>query len=179
MNQPSLDGAAIARLGRVGAGLSDRLLEGVGPERFARQPEAAAGGRIACNHPAFIFGHLALYPPRMLEMLGAAPEPAAPEGFEARFAAGIPCRDDPEGRLYPGMDAILGAFRDGYGALLETLPAVPDERLAAGNPHEALRERLGLATVGEACAFMLTGHVQFHLGQLSTWRRAMGLGPVM
>jgi hypothetical protein len=31
-------------------------------------------------------------------------------------------------------------------------------------------------TIGGAVNFLLVGHVQMHLGQVSTWRRVMGLG---
>ena len=43
------------------------------------------------------------------------------------------------------------------------------------NPMEGLRSRC--ATVGEVANFMLVMHTSFHLGQMSTWRRCMGLGP--
>jgi hypothetical protein len=35
-----------------------------------------------------------------------------------------------------------------------------------------------MPTVGAAVNFMLGGHLQMHLGQVSAWRRAMGLGSI-
>jgi len=56
--------------------LGDALLSGVEAPRFARY--AAPGGEIVhANHGAFIYGHLSLYPARLLE---AAPR----EGSAAR-----------------------------------------------------------------------------------------------
>ena len=173
-------GEAIARQGSVTLGVADYMLNGVGSDVFARQPADGRGGRIDCNHPAFVLGHLSLYPPKILSALECELGPAAaPETYAELFAPGVSCRDDPDGRIYPPMDSILAQFRAAHQTLLEILPALGDAQLEAVNPNETMRDRLGLKTVGDACAFVLTGHAQFHLGQLSTWRRAMGLGSAM
>jgi hypothetical protein len=36
-----------------------------------------------------------------------------------------------------------------------------------------------LPTLGAAMMFMCGSHLQMHLGQVSSWRRAMGLGSAM
>ena len=36
----------------------------------------------------------------------------------------------------------------------------------------------GLPTIRDAVAFLLTGHLGVHLGQLSMWRRLLGLPPL-
>jgi hypothetical protein len=43
-------------------------------------------------------------------------------------------------------------------------------------PDESRRERF--PTVGAATNFLLNDHLMFHAGQVSAWRRAVGLGSV-
>ncbi|MGD9690888.1 MAG: DinB family protein [Phycisphaerales bacterium] len=158
---------------------AERVLDGVGPHNCARKPTWGIGGElIDCNHPSFVFGHLALYPARMYTMLGLDPAPvAAPNGFEDLFAAGKECRDDPHGSIYPELGLITSAFFRGMRATLDTVARTSDAEFLKNNPVEKARARF--PTVGSAVNFMLTGHVGVHIGQLSTWRRAMGLPPAI
>jgi hypothetical protein len=41
-----------------------------------------------------------------------------------------------------------------------------------------LRQKAGLPTAREGVAFLLTGHLGVHLGQLSAWRRMIDLAPL-
>jgi len=173
-------GQSIARAGTIAMHLKQMLLDGVAPGSFARQPPDNTGQRVQCNHPAFVVGHLSLYPARALDMLGVEHGPAAiPDGFEQLFSPGAACHDDPDGSIYPEMDQIVSQYDAAHQTLLDTLPNIDDATFAKENPIERMRDRLGLITVGDACNFLLTGHTQFHLGQISTWRRAMGLGSAM
>ena len=170
----------IARLARPSLHLADALVSDVGEEIFARLPANGDGGTVPCNHPAFAFGHLSLYPAYVLDKLGLDRGGAGPPaGFEALFQPGATCRDDPDGSIYPSPDAVMGHFRTGHAILIECLGSLEDERIDEPNPNEGLRDRLGLETLGEAVQFQLTSHVMFHLGQVSTWRRCMGLGSAM
>ncbi|MBL9032519.1 MAG: DinB family protein [Phycisphaerae bacterium] len=170
--------AAIARQGRISLGLADLMLKGIQPATFAGKP-TIAGTTIDTNHPAFVFGHLSLYPNGGLAMLrldpGKAPKPA---GFDDLVAAGKECRDDPAGTIYPGMETIVGAFRSNAAALLDALPAVDDGLLREPNPREG-RLREMCPTIGEAISFLTSAHVMMHLGQVSAWRRCFGLGSAM
>ncbi|MEQ8770706.1 MAG: DinB family protein [Phycisphaerales bacterium] len=161
-----------------GLQLADALLGGIAPELFARQPEID-GRRVGTNHPAFIYGHLSLYPARILSMAGADPAAAAvPEAYEALFAAGVECRDDPEGSVYPPMDEIVANFRSAHEAGIAFVEGLDDKALAG--PHQGPeRYRQVFPTLGIATNFMLTSHVMMHLGQCSAWRRCMGLGSAM
>ena len=55
-------------------------------------------------------------------------------------------------------------------------PSVSTDVFARENPVEG-RFREILPTVGGVVLFMLNNHVMMHAGQVSHWRRAMGLGP--
>lgn len=172
----SLMGDAIAAGGRLGLMYAERLLAGIEPAQFARL--ARPGGQvIQTNHPAFIFGHLALYPPRVLAALGRPADAiAVPAAWESLFKSGAECRDDSEGSIYPAMGLITEAFFNGYRAAIEAVSRATDEQFARPNPAEGRLREL-FPTIGSAISFYLGGHVQNHLGQLSAWRRAVGLPP--
>lgn len=152
----------------------ERLLKDVTPDKFARY--ATVGGVvIEANHPAFCYGHLSLYGPRILTQLGI-PGPTVPDGFEALFSKDAKCVDDPNGTVYPAMDKITSAFFDGYRAAVTTFRSLPDSALQVPNPMEG-PQAVRFPALGSLQNFYAGGHIMMHLGQISTWRRMMGLGP--
>ncbi|MFN0132708.1 MAG: DinB family protein [Phycisphaerales bacterium] len=156
-------------------GHADRLLVGIPPARAARR--AVVGGvEVAANHPSFIFGHLALYPARVMRLAGLDPAAVAvPPDWEALFKAGAACVDDPHGSVYPPLDRLTDAYRRGYDATIAAIEGLPDAALMAANPDESYRTNFPL--VGNALLVLLCSHPAMHLGQLSTWRRCEGLPP--
>ena len=109
-------------------GYSERLLKDVTPQQFARF--AAPGGVvIESNHPAFVFGHLSLYGPRILTQLNL-PAPTIPEGFEAAFSKDAKCVDDPSGTVYPSMDAVVKFYFEGYRAAVSALKRLRPSRFS-------------------------------------------------
>jgi hypothetical protein len=153
-----------------------RLLNGVTPQNYARL--ARPGGQVVqSNHPAFVLGHLALYPAKVLARLGRpAGATACPETWTALFEAGAECRDDADGKLYPALDELTARFFAGYEAAAKAVATADDAALLAPNTAEG-RSREMFPTIGAAVGFYLSGHVLNHLGQLSAWRRCVGLGP--
>ncbi len=160
-------------------GLAKGLLGGIDAKDFARQPVGKDGQRVDTNHPAFVYGHLALYPARVLGMLGMdASDIACPASYDALFAAGVQCEDDPSGTKYPPMNELVAKFDAAYARLVEAVKGVDDAALSAPiQGNDRYREVFG--TVGGAASFMMHDHLMFHLGQVSAWRRMMGLGSVM
>ncbi len=153
-------------------GYAERLLRDVPAHRFPRL--AAPGGRIVeSNHPAFIFGHLSLYAPKILQQIGH-PAPAVPEQFEVRFSKDAQCVDDPDLDLYPPMDQIVEFFHEGHRMVSGALRSTPDESLQRPNPAEGRMREL-FPTIGSVQAFYCGGHMMMHLGQLSAWRRMEGM----
>lgn len=166
----------IVTCGRRARTFGEKLLAGVQPGQFARKPRAD-GKVIDTNHPAFVYGHLSLYPARILGFLKLDPAPAAvPVAWVQLFNPGTPCHDDPDGRIYPPMAELTAAYCRTYDAVLAALPGVSDAALAAPTPDE--RYRAFLPVVGAAALSMLNNHPALHFGQISAWRRCMGLGPV-
>lgn len=161
---------------------ADKLAADVKPEIFARKPRfrSAAGEVIVdCNHPAFVYGHLSLYPARLMGFMAVDTAPvAAPAHYGDLFKAGLECKDDPEGKIYPKREEILAYFTRGYHGLLETLAKSGDELLLKPHPDEQIRAKF-FPTLGTAMVFMTNNHVSMHMGQISTWRRCFGLPGVM
>ena len=170
-------GSMIANGMNLTLGLSKALLTGVTPEIFARR--ATVGGhQIDAVHPAFVYGHLAIYPARCLAMLGQDPQDTTPsERFVEVFSPTAQCQDDPDGTIYPGMEEITALYFRGHERLQGALAEAGDDVLARELPDEARRERF--PTIGCAIDFLAGGHAMLHLGQVSTWRRCMGLGSAM
>lgn len=152
--------------------LADGMLKDVPPQMFARKPEG-----VDCNTPAFIFGHLALYPETILPMLGRESDTLPDDHFKELFDHGNECEDDTDGSKYPPMDEIMERFRTRMNVAIDALEQADEQTLNAPNPSESMRDNF--PTTGAMCEFLLNGHTAFHLGQVSTWRRCMGLGPAM
>ena len=154
---------------------AEKLLVGITPGMFARQP-VIGGRKIETNHPAFVFGHLSLYPPRLLQLFEC--DSAAvdlPAKWSDLFQRGAACVDDAAGTHYPPLAELTAAYVRGYDAAIAAIAQAPDSAFTRPMPDE--RYRSMLPTVGAAAFFMLNNHVMFHLGQVSAWRRCMGLGP--
>ena len=150
-------------------GYGQALLADVDPDDFAHMPSARF------NHPAFNYGHLALYPNRCLEMVGRA-DAVVELPFETEhYEQTAECLEQ-DGR-YASMEVLTGAFDASHARLLEVLPEIDPECFSADLPEGRYRDFFG--TVGNAVTFITCSHPMMHLGQVSMWRRAMGLGSCM
>jgi hypothetical protein len=158
-------------------GLAQGLVGDVPADRFARLP-VVDGVPVETNHAAFVLGHLALYPGRVLGLLGVEDtDLRTPAGYEDLFGPGAACEDDPDGSVYPHRDQIVGVFSDLHERGLAVVESLPDA--AFDREIEEDRYRAMFGNAGAAASFMFGAHLGFHLGQLSAWRRAMGLKSVM
>ncbi len=144
-----------------------RLVEDIAPHQFLAQP---APGKII-NHPAWILCHLNVYGP----IVGALMRAEAFEDPLGRpYGRGSKVTVNPHD--YPDPRAIVLEFTRLHDEAATALDAMPDSRFAETTPLERLRATF--PTIGELLVTLMVKHESFHLGQLSAWRRAMGLGPV-
>ena len=156
----------------LSVGYADRLLRGVAADRFPRF--AAPGGVVVTsNHPAFIYGHLSLYAPKILRQIGH-PAPAVPDQFEVRFSKDAACVDDPDLDLYPSLAEVVEFFTEGHRMVSGALRSTPDDVFQQPNPAEGRMREL-FPTIGSVQAFYCGGHMMMHLGQMSAWRRMEGM----
>ncbi len=172
MGQHAQQIVAAAKLARA---YGERLLVGINPQQFARKP-VVNGKTIDTNHPAWVYGHLATYPTKVAAMVGLdAAQLAPPANFEELFKDGTPCKDDAAGNVYPAMEAVTGAFFRTHDALFESLGGIDDAKLLVQTPDEKARQRF--PQIGGRVLFMCNNHLMMHFGQVSAWRRCVGLPP--
>lgn len=169
-------GAMIADAGTVSLRYAKRLLTGIPADRFARF--SAPGKHIVeANHPAFILGHLSLYPANVLRLLGQDNAPVQPtDRYVALFSKDAKCQDDVHGILYPSIHELSEVFMRGYETALAAMRNAADSQLTAENPVDTPLKQV-CPTLGSMLSFYLTGHIAMHLGQFSTWRRMEGMPP--
>lgn len=159
-------------------GYGEMIAGGISAEHFAVKPRFGSTV-VDCNHPAFVYGHLSLYPARLAGFMSLdVGKVAHPGNYPDLFKAGCTCQDDPERKIYPSRDELMATYTRTYDALFEQLASVKDEVLGQPHPDPAIREKF-FPTLGAAATFMLCAHPAVHIGQLSTWRRCMGLPGVM
>jgi hypothetical protein len=154
---------------------AEGLLKGVTADTFARMP-TGPNGIITTNHPAFILGHLSIYPVMIMKIVGVEDFALTnPDGFDALFSHETTCKDDPDGTIYPAMETVTSYFFEVYDAMFARLAELSDEQLAA--PHGMEEEFFAKwSSRAAVAAFMVGPHPFLHIGQMSAWRRCMGLG---
>jgi hypothetical protein len=74
---------------------------------------------------------------------------------------------------YPPMRALIEHFHKVYGDLPIAYGSASAETLGAPNPYEP--GRASFPTGGDFAAYLMTGHLGYHLGQLYGWRAGMKL----
>ncbi len=146
------------------------LVKDIPAEKFGHMPHPSM------NHPLFNIGHLALYPNRVLTMIGRSDLVKEKAGWDKLFAAGCPCVEQ-DGRD-PSKDEVVAHFLERSRAAIAAMANVTDDVLDQQNPIEGRMREL-FPKVGHAVLFLLNNHPMMHLGQISAWRRAVGLPSVM
>ena len=128
------------------------------------------------NHPAFNYAHLAIYPNKMFMLLGRNDLVLEPFFDPELVSAGSECKDDAS--IYPAKDEIMPYFTERYESVCGFVETLTADDLAAVNPMEGgFKDKF--PTVGSAISFMMNNHIMMHAGQVSTWRRSIGLGSIM
>lgn len=160
---------------------AELMLKDVDPAKAGSKPRGMNNVVIDTNTPSFVFGHLAIYPARVLTLLGRPESEIAAikvtEQWENLFKAGAPCEDDTGNTKYPAFKTLSDHFLKAHAAAMQALEATPDAQLTAVFPDPARREVF--PTIGAAINFLMIGHPMVHLGQVSAWRRCMGLKSAM
>jgi hypothetical protein len=147
-------------------GYARTMLAEIADERLIEQPLAGV------NHPAWILGHLAYSGDGAVGVLGGQKALAA--DWIKRFGPGSKLsatRTD-----YPSKEELLQVLDERFDKARQLAAGAQPEKMASPNPNPRLKA--GLPTVQDAVSFLLTGHLALHLGQLSAWRRMIGLSPM-
>jgi hypothetical protein len=138
----------------------------VAPADMVAQPNGMV------NHPAWVIGHLTF----ACQLLGGVVGLPAwlPDDWAGRFGPGsTPAAD---AGLYEAKENALAILRDAQVRITRAVEGLDDSRLDEPFPDESYRDVF--PTVRHALTQVLVGHTANHVGQLSVWRRAMGLPPM-
>lgn len=135
-------------------------------------PDMVAQPNGIMNHPAWVIGHLTC----TCQLLGGAiglPE-WLPSDFARCFGTGsVPVAD---AGLYGTKDNALAMLRDAQSRITHAVGQLDDSRLDEPFPDESYRDVF--PSIRHALTQVLVGHTGYHVGQLTLWRKAMGL-PLM
>ena len=146
---------------------AQKLVADVPDEQMCAQP---VPDRVM-NHAAFVLGHLAWASENGVKFLGN--QSARAEDWRDLFGMGATPQADRS--RYPAKAALLQQLEEAHAHLAAAVGKATPETLAQPTP-ERMRGRF--PTVGSMILGLMTSHEASHLGQLSAWRRALGLPSV-
>ncbi len=148
-------------------GYARTMVAEIADERLTEHPLTSV------NHPAWILGHLAYSGDGAVGVLGG--QKTLVGDWTKRFGPGSKLsalRAD-----YPSKKELLRVLEERFEQARQLATSALPEKVTMPNP-ETPRLNEALPTVRDAVSFLLTGHFALHLGQLSAWRRMIGLAPM-
>jgi hypothetical protein len=146
--------------------LAEPILSGLDDSHRALEPQR--GVKTA----GWLIGHLAVTGDFGRRLCGRPP--LCPTEWRSLFNPGTQPSILPND--YPPIKDLCEAFRAVYSDLCDSIPDVDPQLLSRQNPYAPAQKPF--PTSGEFVAYLLTGHLGYHLGQLVAWRAAAGLGPL-
>ena len=117
----------------------------------------------------WLIGHLAVTGDFARHLCGA--RPLCPREWRGLFNPGSQPSFDPAD--YPPMSALCETFRAVYRDLCTLVPDVEPTLLSRPNPYEPARADFPRAE--DFVAYLISGHLAYHLGQLVGWCAAAGV----
>jgi len=124
------------------------------------------------NHPAWVLGHLT----HACQMLGGLVEIPKwlPDDWASRFGTGsVPVAD--LSRYETKANALL-ILQDAQSRIIQRVEQLDNGLLDQPFPDPSYL--VMFPTIRHALTQVLVGHTANHVGQVSVWRRAMGLPPM-
>lgn len=153
---------ACAHLTKLGVGLIGDLTDS------DLAAPSAPNGKTA----GWLLGHLCVSGDFVRRKCGAPP--FTPKEWGAKFAPGT--QPFSSASDYPPMMELRTTFERVYGDLARIAPTLSSDLLAGPSPFEALPDgvlqqvRARFPTLGSFLTWIMTGHLGYHLGQLSEWK---------
>ena len=139
------------------------LVEDIPEEKMTFQPAGIV------NHPAWQLAHLAVVQDRLVQILGG--NTRLDPDWEKRFGRGS--TPAPAGTPHPTRADLLGIIDERRGEFVRLFSRLSAEDLAKPPGVPGIRPLF--TTLGMFLTFVMMSHESTHLGQLSVWRRAMGM----
>ncbi len=157
----------VAGVGKLHLDYAKKLVADIPDEKMCVQPLPGM------NHAAWVLGHVAFVFDSMARVFDLPPS-MSKEWVDLFKPSSQPSTDR---AMYPSKAALLETYEKNYHRLLEVVQTATPEFLDREFPNPRLRPLL--PTIGVAMVHVLTSHQAVHLGQLSAWRRAQGMGGVL
>jgi hypothetical protein len=145
---------------------AQRLVADLADEELCRQPLRD----VTMNHPAFLIGHVAWSNDNGIKLVGGTPVLI---GLKELWGTGAIPSDDRS--RYPSKADIVKTLEVSHARLAEAVTNASKSYFKAPAPENM---RAKFPTNGHVLLGLMTSHYAVHLGQLSAWRRAMGLPSV-
>lgn len=130
-------------------------------------------GKLAApaNHPAWVLSHLNLYLPIMESLILGE---SFPDPKTHRF--GMTSKPELDVSLYAPKAVLLAEFGKGHQRVIDLLEQSDESILAL--PVSLERWKAAMPVVGLVLPYLMLNHENCHLGQISAWRRVLGLPSV-
>ena len=143
----------------------EMIVSGLGDDHRALQPRPGA------KTAGWLIGHIAVTGDFGRRLCGRTP--LCPKEWRALFNPGShPSVNADE---YPSMEMLCRTAQDVYRDLCDAALAADPASLAVETPYVPVRAAMPTADI--FVRYLMTGHVAYHLGQLTEWRAAAGLAP--
>ena len=147
---------------------SQKLMTDIPCERCAELPFDSA------KHPGWVLGHLSIASGMIAAYLGGEEGiSGVPEDWMKSCAPGVPITAD-RGQ-FGTRDQLMSEMVRVHALAAERFGNVSDADLAKPFPNPDYRAFW--PTLADGAFYLLAYHEGYHLGQLSSWRRAVGFGP--
>jgi uncharacterized damage-inducible protein DinB len=167
MSSPIIDGLLFAW--KKNQDYASRLVADLNDEQLVAQP--AVDPEAPANHPAWVLSHLNAYVPIICSVIKG-------EEFEDpkihRF--GMHSKPAADASVYASKEELVDAFVKGHEQVAELLGNSDDSVFSTAVMLPRWREVM--PTAGGALPYLMLNHENMHLGQVSAWRRVLGLPSV-
>lgn len=141
------------------------ILSGLTDEHRALQPRP--GGKTA----GWLIGHIAVTGDFGRRLCGRIP--LCPKEWRALFNPGS--QPSTNADVYPSMDLLCRTASDVYRDLCDAALSADPALLAVETPYAPVRADMPTADI--FVRYLMSGHLAYHLGQLTEWRATVGLTP--
>ncbi|MCB9251283.1 MAG: DinB family protein [Flavobacteriales bacterium] len=129
------------------------------------------------NHAAWTIGHLVAGSADLVKDLGGEKDiPPHWDDLFVRTGPGDPRKPDPDVYKYPSRQQLIHELEKQHNSVKILLNSIDENKL---NETVSWRFSNFMPTLRELVMFMCINHEAMHLGQLSAWRRALGLNSAL
>ncbi len=143
----------------------EKIVSDLTDEHRALQPRPGA------KTAGWLLGHIAVTGDFGRRLCGRTP--LCPKEWRALFNPGS--QPSANAAVYPSMESLRRVAQDVYRDLCDTAVNADPAALAVENPYAPARADMPTADI--FVRYLMSGHLGYHLGQLTEWRVAAGLSP--